>query len=146
MNSCEQMARFLREQSDYLLQLRQMDPMEMYRAVVDWARELPPFSEEDRTEAHLVPGCLSEVYVAGHCREGKMYYSASADTQIIGGMLKVFLEAINGLSPDDICTCVQQSIDSFSKAIDIRATLTPTRANAFANIFGHIQRQAESFC
>jgi cysteine desulfuration protein SufE len=52
------------------------------------------------------------------------------------------VEALNGLSPEDVVSGTRQSIEKFAEDIDLMTTLTPNRANAFGNIYELLVRKA----
>ncbi len=67
-----------------------------------YAKRLPPFPEEEKTEGNLVRGCASQVGLATHFRDGKLYIQGSADAQLVKGLVAVLVEGLSGLLPKEI--------------------------------------------
>lgn len=116
------------------------EPRRRYEYVLWLARKLPPFPEELRQEAFKVRGCVSQVYVVGELREGKLHWQGDSDAQITKGLLALLIEGLEGLTPAQAA-----AIDpSFLAATGLQASLTPSRANGFLNIFRTMQAQARA--
>jgi cysteine desulfuration protein SufE len=114
------------------------DPKRRYEYVLWLAKKLPPFPEELRQEAFKVRGCVSQVYVVGQLREGRLHWQGDSDAQITKGLLALLIEAMEGLTPAEAV-----AIDpAFLAATGLQASLTPSRANGFLNIFRMMQAQA----
>jgi cysteine desulfuration protein SufE len=116
------------------------DPKRRYEYVLWLAKKLPPFPEELRQEAFKVRGCVSQVYVVGQLREGRLHWQGDSDAQITKGLLALLIEAMEGLTPAEAV-----AIDpAFLAATGLQASLTPSRANGFLNIFRTMQAQARA--
>lgn len=125
---------YLREVADELLGLREIDNLEMYRALTTMGHDLPPLREGEQIEANFVHGCISNVYVAAEVRDGTIAYRGSSESHVVRGYLSILVHALSGLSPADVAA-TRDAVESFARETDIKATLTPNRANAFANIY-----------
>lgn len=69
-----------------------------YKYIIDLGKELPPLDESERTEANLVRGCQSQVWLTSR-KEGERYlFEADSDAFIVKGLLAVVLAAYNGNS------------------------------------------------
>jgi cysteine desulfuration protein SufE len=116
------------------------DPKRRYEYVLWLAKKLPHFPEELRQEAFKVRGCVSQVYVVGQLREGRLHWQGDSDAQITKGLLALLIEAMEGLTPAEAV-----AIDpAFLAATGLQASLTPSRANGFLNIFRTMQAQARA--
>jgi cysteine desulfuration protein SufE len=114
------------------------DPKRRYEYVLWLAKKLPPFPEELRQEAFKVRGCVSQVYVVGQLKEGRLHWQGDSDAQITKGLLALLIEGMEGLTPAE-----GAAIDpAFLAATGLQASLTPSRANGFLNIFRTMQAQA----
>jgi cysteine desulfuration protein SufE len=114
------------------------DPKRRYEYVLWLARKLEPFPEELRQDAFKVRGCVSQVYVVGSLRDGGLHWQGDSDAAITKGLLALLIEAMEGLTPQ------QASLIDPSVLADtgLQASLTPSRANGFLNIFRTMQAQA----
>jgi cysteine desulfuration protein SufE len=114
------------------------DPRRRYEYVLWLAKKLEPLPDELRQEAFKVKGCVSQVYVVGSLENGRLHWRGDSDAQITKGLLALLIEGLEGLSPSDAA-----AIDpGFLAATGLQASLTPSRANGFLNIFRMMQAQA----
>jgi cysteine desulfuration protein SufE len=115
------------------------DPRRRYEYVLWLAKKLEPLPEEFRNDAFKVKGCVSQVYVVGQLRDGKLHWQGDSDAAITKGLLALLIEGLEGLTPDQAC-----AIDpGFIAATGLQASLTPSRANGFLNILRMMQSQAQ---
>ena len=114
------------------------DPRRRYEYVLWLAKRLAPFPEELRSEERKVRGCVSQVYVVGELRDGRLHWQGDSDAQITKGLLALLIEGLEGLTPEQVT-----SLDpAFIAATGLQASLTPSRANGFLNILRTMQAQA----
>ena len=116
------------------------DPRRRYEYVLWLARKLEPFPDELRQEPFKVRGCVSQVYVVGSLRDGVLHWQGDSDAAITKGLLALLIDAMEGLSPQQAA-----AIDPAALAeTGLQASLTPSRANGFLNIFRTMQAQARA--
>ena len=114
------------------------DPKRRYEYVLWLAKKLEPLPDELRQEAYKVRGCVSQVYVVGQLADGHLHWQGDSDAQITKGLLALLIEGLEGLTPAQV-----EAIDpAFLAATGLQASLTPSRANGFLNIFRSMQAQA----
>ncbi|TVR67793.1 MAG: SufE family protein [Spirochaetaceae bacterium] len=133
--SLEEMRAYLEEITSELLMMREMDNLEMYRMLTDMGKELEGLSEEEKTEENYVYGCISNVHIADELREGRMVYRGVSDAHVVRGYLAVLVNALSGLAPEDVLSGTREAVEKFARETDLKASLTPNRANAFGNIY-----------
>lgn len=122
--------------TDELVTMREMDNLEMYRMLTDIGKKMEELPAEDKTEANYVYGCVSQVYIADDLGEdGGIYYRGSSESHIVRGYLAILMEALSGLPPEDVAEKSREMVEAFARDTDLKATLTPNRANAFGNIY-----------
>jgi len=115
------------------------DPKRRYEYVLWLAKKLPPLPEDLRQEVFKVRGCDSQVYVVAQLVEGKLHWQGESDAAITKGLLALLIEGLEGLTPAEAL-----AIDpAFLAATGLQASLTPSRANGFLNIFRMMQAQAK---
>jgi cysteine desulfuration protein SufE len=115
------------------------DPKRRYEYVLWLAKKLPPLPEDLRQEVFKVRGCVSQVYVVAELVEGKLHWQGESDAAITKGLLALLIEGLEGLTPAEAL-----AIDpAFLAATGLQASLTPSRANGFLNIFRMMQAQAK---
>ena len=116
------------------------DPKRRYEYVLWLAKKLEPLPEEFRNDVFKVKGCVSQVYVVGRLVDGKLHWQGDSDAAITKGLLALLIEGTEGLDPSAMA-----GIDPvFLSETGLQASLTPSRANGFLNIFKMMQAQASA--
>ena len=116
------------------------DPKRRYEYVLWLAKKLEPLPEEFRNDVFKVKGCVSQVYVVGQLVDGKLHWQGDSDAAITKGLLALLIEGTEGLDPSAMA-----AIDpAFLSETGLQASLTPSRANGFLNIFKMMQAQASA--
>ena len=116
------------------------DPKRRYEYVLWLAKKLEPLPEDFRNDVFKVKGCVSQVYVVGQLVDGKLHWQGDSDAAITKGLLALLIEGTEGLDPSAMA-----SIDpAFLSEAGLQASLTPSRANGFLNIFKMMQAQASA--
>ncbi len=146
MRTVKEMEQYLHDTAQNLSFIStEMGAQEMYRELIQMGSDLAPFPEELATEENKVSGCTSLVYVSASCADGRVTYQARADAVIVRGMVKILVDALSGLGPDDIVGRTKESIEDFAKTTKIQESLSYNRANSFGNVYAHMVRQAQHF-
>lgn len=114
------------------------DPKRRYQYVLWLAKKLEPLPADLRQEVFKVKGCVSQVYVVGQLVDGKLHWRGDSDAQITKGLLALLIEGMEGLPPERAA----QLDPGFIAGTGLQASLTPSRANGFLNIFRTMQAQA----
>lgn len=119
---------------------RVTNPKQGYEQLIWFSKRLPELDEADRSPENKVHGCTSQVYVASALTDGKVWYRGDSDSQLVKGLVAFLVEGLNGLEPDVIIALKPD----FIQQTKLNASLTPSRANGFFNIFKKMQDQARS--
>jgi cysteine desulfuration protein SufE len=114
------------------------DLHERLAAVVERARKMPPLPESARTEAHRVPGCVSQVWLYGTMREGVCHFHLDADSALVKGLAGLLCELYDGATREEIAAFDTTLLD----ALRLTATLSPTRQHGLAQVRRAIQHFA----
>lgn len=114
------------------------DPKRRYEYVLWLAKKLEPFPDELRQEPFKVKGCVSQVFVVGSLRDGRLHWLGDSDAAITKGLLALLIEGLEGLEPAQ-AACIDPA---FLARTGLQASLTPSRANGFLNILRLMQAQA----
>ena len=116
------------------------DPKRRYEYVLWLAKGLDPLPQEYRQEPFKVKGCVSQVYVVAQLLEGKLHWQGDSDAAITKGLLALLIKGLEGLTPEQAA-----AVDpGFIAQTGLQASLTPSRANGFINIFKMMQAQARA--
>lgn len=106
-----------------------------YRYLIELGDALPPFDPADKTDAHKVDGCMSQVWFTFRVQDGRYYFNATSDAHIVRGLEAVLLTLTNGLTADQIWAL--DLTDAFQK-LGLAEHLSPTRRNGFFAMIGRI--------
>jgi cysteine desulfuration protein SufE len=118
--------------ADYLLI---EDPQERFSAIVDRGRFAPLFPDEQRTDANLVPGCTSRVWLTGRVADdGLCRFQADAESTIMKGILHLLVSLYSGHPAAEVIA----TEPALLVTLRILDQLTPTRRNGLKHIRARI--------
>ncbi len=120
---------------------RASNPKQGYEQLIWFSKRLPDLDEADRIPENKVHGCTSQVYIASKLVDGKVWYQGDSDSQLVKGLVAFLVEGLSGLEPEVILGINPD----FIQATKLNASLTPSRANGFFNIFKMMQERALFF-
>lgn len=106
------------------------NPQERLAAVVDRARRRPPLPADERTDAHRVPGCVSQVWLVGELRDGRCHFRCDADGPLVKGLVAFLCDYFSGATSAEI---LADPTDPLA-ALDLLKNLSPTRQNGLAAV------------
>ena len=117
------------------------DWMDKYEYLIELGKEMPLIDEKDKTEANLITGCQSRVWLS--CREenGRLRFAADSDAIITKGIISLLLRVYDNQAPADILA----SDENFIEQIGLKENLSPTRANGLVSMIATIKAYAASF-
>ena len=116
--------------------------LDKYEYLIDLGREMPLVEESDKTDANLIEGCQSRVWLT--CSEGeggRLFFKADSDAIITKGIISLLIRAFDGQTPQDILAADLHFID----AIGLRENLSPTRAGGLAAMIKRIRDIAHQY-
>lgn len=106
------------------------DRQERLAAVVDRARTVPRLPDELRTDAHLVPGCTSRVWLAASCADGRCRFVYDCDSPLVKGLVSVLIDSYQDCAPADIIATEATALAELGLLRD----LSPTRQTGLAAV------------
>ena len=117
----------IREKQDEIIEEFEMleDWMDRYQLILDYAKDLPPMPEADKTEQNLIDGCQSKVWFTCRLENGKIIYTGDSDALLVRGIVALLIDVLSGHSPKEIVDAELYFIDR----IGLREHLSPTRTN-----------------
>lgn len=107
-----------------------------YRYIIDLGKELPPMADAEHTDANLIRGCQSKVWLSSESREGRLYFNVDSDAFIVKGLLAIVMAAYNAKTPAEIRSF---DIQGFFESIDLMRHLSPTRGSGLQAMVARIQ-------
>lgn len=117
---------------------KRANPKQRYEQLLWYAKRLKEMPEEGKVPENKVPGCVSQVFITASLDDGKVWYQGDSDAQLVKGLVALLIEGLNGLTPEEIL----QVPPDFIQEMGLNASLTPSRANGFYNIFQTMKKKA----
>src|ERR1051326_2548695 len=74
------------------------DWTERYQYLIDLGRKLPPFPDALKTEANMVTGCQSQVWLVASGDAHRLEFRAISDSAIVSGLIALLLRVYSGRS------------------------------------------------
>ncbi len=106
-------------------------PAEKYHLIIDLGKYLPPMDPKYKTEASLVSGCQSQLYIHAEKRDGKIFFSGTTDALISAGLAALLIETYSGETLETIFTTPPY----FIQDLGIYGSLSPNRAQGLIHIY-----------
>ena len=107
-----------------------------YTYLIDLGKNLPPYPEDQRDEAHQVKGCVSQVWLHHEWKDDKLQLWMDSDALIVKGLCSVLRSAYHGKSKADVAAV---DIEAAFKQIGLDQQLSPNRRNGFASMVTKIR-------
>jgi cysteine desulfuration protein SufE len=106
------------------------NPQERLAAIVDRSRRRPPLPADERTDAHRVPGCISQVWLVSELREGRCHFRCDADGPLVKGLVAFLCDYFSAATPAEL---LADDTDPLA-ALDLLQNLSPTRQTGLAAV------------
>lgn len=114
---------------------------ERYQYVIDLGKTLPIIDAEYKTEANIIKGCQSKVWLHGEEKDGKVVFSADSDAILTKGIIAILIRVFSHQKASDILEANTDFIDQ----IGLKEHLSPTRANGLVSMVKQIKMYALAF-
>lgn len=62
------------------------------------------FAEEWMTDANLMHGCMSRVWIVDRMKDGRHYFQGFSDAIIVKGLVTMMVQSFSGLTADELNT------------------------------------------
>ena len=112
-----------------------------YRFLIDLGRSVPALPERERTDANLVRGCQSNVWLVARydAAADRLRLAIDSDAHIVRGLVALLLAAFNGKSPRHI---VEFDVEGLFEELALLRHLTPTRGNGLRAMVAKVRAVA----
>lgn len=117
------------------------DWMEKYEYIIQLGKDLPLIEEQYKTDANLIRGCQSRVWMHPEYKDGKIFFTADSDAIITKGLVSMVIQVLSGHTPKEIVDADLYFID----AIGLSSHLSPTRSNGLLSMVKQIKLYALAF-
>lgn len=117
------------------------DWMDRYQLLIDLGNEQAPLDEKYKTDANLIEGCQSRVWLQADEQDGKLIFQAESDALIVKGIIALLIKVLSGHTPDEILDADLYFIDR----IGLKEHLSPTRSNGLLAMVKQMRMYALAF-
>lgn len=117
------------------------DWMQRYEYIIDLGKNLPLIEEEFKTEANIIKGCQSKVWLKGEENQEKIIFTADSDAILTKGIIAILIRVFSNQKSLDILNADMDFIDE----IGLKEHLSPTRANGLVSMIKNIKMYALAF-
>lgn len=114
------------------------DPQERLAAIVARKPKLAPLPPEAKTEANLVPGCSSRVWLTGFVAENACHFQTESESPLVRGLVGLLCELYEGAPPAEVVSFEPKIFDR----LEITKNLSPTRLNGLTSVQNVIRQLA----
>lgn len=112
-----------------------------YEYIIDLGKELKGLPEDKKTDANLIKGCQSKVWIDANFKDGKLYFDADSDGILPKGIVSLLVSIYSGHPTDEILA----SDFDFISRIGLQEFLSPSRANGLMAMTKQIKFYAVAF-
>ncbi len=117
------------------------DWMDRYQLLIDLGNGQQPLDEEYKTDANLIEGCQSRVWLQADEQDGKVVFRAESDALIVKGIIALLIKVLSGHTPDEIL----EADLYFIPRIGLQEHLSPTRSNGLLAMVKQMRMYALAF-
>jgi cysteine desulfuration protein SufE len=116
---------------------------ERYRYVIELGKDLAPLTDAERSDAHKVRGCASQVWLVTEPQaDGTLSFRGDSDAHIVRGLIAILLRLYSGRKPADITAFdAKAALDG----LGLSGALSTQRSNGLAAMVQRIRRDAAVF-
>lgn len=107
-----------------------------YKYLIDLGRNLAPYPDEFRDEAHKVRGCASQVWLHAVRDGDAINLLGDSDAHIVKGLVALLLALYSGKTATEILSI---NPDEKLAAFDLDGHLTPQRSNGLHSMIKRIR-------
>lgn len=104
--------------------------------LISRGRKYPPLDESLRTKDRLLPGCVSQLWLAPEIIDGRCFFHMDSDALFSKGIAAIICEFYNNETPEDIL-----GADAGFLA-EAGVPISPNRSNGLSSLVAHIRKFA----
>lgn len=111
------------------------------RLLLQWGERLAPLEEPERSEANLVQGCESQVWLVADRIGPQLQFRATSDARLLRGLLAVLLARVNGLPASELAGI---DLGAWFSELGLGRQLSPSRSNGLHAVLQRMRELARS--
>lgn len=115
---------------------------ERLSALAARGKKLPPLLEGERSEAALVPGCVSRVWLVGEVRDGRMHFRGDGDSAMVKGLAALLCALVEGLPVAEVARLPETC--SVWAELGLDGQISPTRLRGLEAVWRRLRELAQS--
>lgn len=112
--------------------------LDKYEYIIELGKSLSEYTEDKKTDEHLIKGCQSRVWLDYKIEGRKIFFSADSDAIITKGIISLLIKIYSGRTASEILS----SDFSVVEKIGLKENLSPTRANGLVSMIARIRQIA----
>lgn len=112
--------------------------MDKYEYIIQMGKDLPLIDPQYKTDAYLIKGCQSQVWLHADYQDGKILFTADSDAVITKGLVALVVSVLSGFTPREIAEAELYFVDK----IGLSKHLSPTRSNGLLSMLKQIKLYA----
>lgn len=134
------MASIQQKQSEIIEEIQELESWpEKFDFIIQLGKDFRhEIQEKDRTDAHLVSGCMSKVWLSSELRDGRLFFTADSDSIFVKGLVSLVLQVYSGHPPHEIL----ETPPHFLTETGLLKHLTPARSNGVAAMVRQVMKLA----
>ncbi len=117
------------------------DWMQRYEHMIELGKSLPLIATENKTDANIIKGCQSKVWVHAELEDEKLIFTADSDAIITKGIIALLIRVFSHQPP----TAILNADTNFIDEIGLKEHLSPTRANGLLSMIKQMKLYAVAF-
>ena len=115
------------------------DVMDKYEYIIDLGKSLPKMSREYKTDAYLVQGCQSQVWLHLYVKDDLVYLEADGDALIVRGLIHMLIRIYSKHSAKDILQTSPKDLET----LGFSEIISQGRQNGIASMLKNIYAYAK---
>jgi cysteine desulfuration protein SufE len=114
------------------------DELQKYEYIIDLGKKLEPLNEKHQIPANLVHGCTSQVWLICEQKDGKLFFTGTADAIIVKGLVYMILEIFSNSTIKEL-----QEIDmDIVHELGLSEVINPNRQSGVIGMIKKIKEYA----
>jgi len=109
--------------------------------IMELGAQLPVFPEEEKTEANIIKGCQSKVWLATKVDSDRVVFLADSNTDITKGLISLLIRVLSGRKPNEIL----QADLNFIEKIGMGNIIGTQRSNGLAAMIKQMKMYALAY-
>lgn len=109
-----------------------------YDYLIDLGKTYTPLRDGHKTEANLIKGCQSKVWIVENSVDGKLNFTGDSDSIIVKGLVSLILRVFSNHNPEEILATPIY----FHDKIGLKNMLSMTRSNGLNAMIKQIKLKA----